>query len=77
MIKTCWVSCSLSRGSESVCKRVSKNGAASYSSPSLGLDHSKLNSHILQVPEVDRPSRTLLTMLFGALAMNERRVIWA
>ncbi len=65
----------LSRGSETNCKRVSQNAATSCFSLSLRLDHSKLNCHILQVPEVDRPGRTLLAMLFGAVAMNERWVI--
>jgi hypothetical protein len=56
---------------------VFKNAAASCFSPSLGLDHPKLNCHIFQVFDVDRSSRTLLPILFGAIAMNERWVICA
>lgn len=65
----------LSWGSESVCKRVSQNAVASYSAPSLGLDHAKLNGQVFQVSDIDRSSRTLLAILFSAIAMNERRVI--
>jgi hypothetical protein len=54
---------------------VSKNAAASYSALSLWLDHPKLNGQVFQVSDVDRSSRALLAMLFGAVAMNERRVI--
>jgi len=54
---------------------VSKIAAASYSAPSLGFNHAKLNRQVLQVFDLDRSSRTLLAMLFGAVAMNERRVI--
>jgi hypothetical protein len=64
-------------GSEFVYKRVFKNAVTSYSAPSLRLDHPELNSHIFQVSDVDRPSRTLLPILFGAVAMNESRVICA
>ena len=67
--------CSL--GSESVCKRVFKNASASYSAPSLRLDHPKLNGQVFQVSDVDRSSRTLLSVLFGAIAMNKRWVIRA
>ena len=65
----------LSWGSESVCKRVSQNAVASYSAPSLGLNHAKLNGQVFQVSDVDRSNRTLLPIFFGAIAMNERRVI--
>jgi hypothetical protein len=54
---------------------VFKNAVASYSTPSLWLDHPKLNRQVLQVFDVDRSSRTLLPILFGAVAMNERWVI--
>jgi hypothetical protein len=65
----------LSWGSESVCKRVSQNAVASYSSPPLGLDHAKLYGQVFQMFDVGRSSRTLLSVLFGAIAMNKRRVV--
>lgn len=65
----------LSWGSESVCKRVPQKAVASYSALSLRLDHPKLNRQVFQVSDVDRSSRALLAMLYGAVSMNERRVI--
>jgi len=66
-----------SRGSETARKLTSKNAAASYLSPSLWLDHSKLNRQVFQIFDEDRSCRTLLAMLFGAVAMNVRRVVRA
>ena len=65
----------LSWGSERVCKRVFKNAVASYSAPSLGLNHAKLNCQVFQVSDVDRSCCTLLPILFGAVSMNECWVI--